>query len=155
MDALAAVWDDTDPEDVTSYTDTDLTYSRSWSTRLYDPTGEFREKAKGIRDHYELEYISEAIDFATRVGIAALIDSTDAMISRDNFDVNYTIPPRGWVTTNVRGNIEYTEESNDDEYIQVSMPPVCREMAEQMIEDGTVETKRELMMHGIDLLVGE
>jgi hypothetical protein len=36
MDKIAAQWDDTDDDDVMSYTDTDLLLARNWSTRFYD-----------------------------------------------------------------------------------------------------------------------
>ncbi len=155
MDDIAAVWDDTDPDDVTSYTDRDLTFSRGWSTRLYDPSGECRAKATAVADHYGLETVSAGIDIATRIGIASLIDNNEAFVTRDDYDINYMIPPRGWVQTNVRGSIEYDDPQTDDEYIQVSMPPTCRDIAEDMVEQGSIEKKRELMIYGLDLLVGE
>lgn len=152
MDDIAAVWDDTDPDDVTSYTDRDLTFSRRWSTRLYDPSGEYRVKATAIADHYELEGVSAGIDLATRVGIAVMIDNNEALVTRDDYDINYMIPPRGWVQTNVRGSIEYDDPQTDEEYIQISMPPTCRDISEEMVEQGTIEKKRELMIYGIDCL---
>jgi len=152
MEQVAETWDDTDPDDVSSYTDTDLTYARGWSTRLYDPTGEYRSKATAIKEHYELPDLSATVDFATRIGIASLIDNNEVLFSRDDFDVNYTIPPRGWVQTNVTGSIEYSDVSSDSEYIQTSIPDVCKKMAEQMVDDGSIEKKRELITYGIDCL---
>ena len=155
MDDIAAIWDDTDPDDVMAYTDTDLTFSRNWSTRFYDPTGEYRNKARGIQDHWELADLSETLDFATRIAVAELIDSAEAYISRDEYDVSYTIPPRGWVQTNVRGSVEYDETDTDDQYIQISIPPVCRDMVEDIIDQGLFDSKKDVIKHGIDLLVGE
>jgi len=155
IEKVAETWDDTDPDDVSSYTDIDLTYARGWSTRLYDPTGEYRSKATAIKDYYKLSDLSATVDFATRIGIASLIDNNEVLFSRGDFDVSYTIPPRGWVQTNVCGEITYSEVPTDSEYIQTSIPDVCKEMAEQMVEDGSIEKKRELITHGIDLLVGE
>ena len=155
MDDIADIWDETPPNDVTSYTDTDLTFSRNWSSRLYDPTGEYRNKGLGIQDQWDLPDLSASLDFASRIGLAKLIDDAEAYISRDEYDVAYTIPPRGWVNREIRRTAEYDSVNQSEEYIQVSMPPVCKEMIEDVIEQGLFESKKEFIQYGIDILVGE
>lgn len=152
MDEIADRWDDTDPNDVMCYTDTDLTFSRNWSTRLYDPTGEYRNKALAIQNKWDLEDLSATLDFATRIALAKMIDDNEIPINRDQFNIRYTIPPRGWIRHEIGCSLSVSKEEHDDEYIQISMPPVCKEMVEATIDDGLFENKKEVMQYGVDLL---
>lgn len=152
MDNITDMWDDTASESVTSYTDKDLTYSRSWSTRVYDPTGEYRNKALAIQEEWNLENLSSTIDFATRVAIAKLIDDGEVQIERKQFGIKYTIPPHWWVKRKVRGSLSVPDYDYADEFIQASMPPVCKDMIEAIVENGLFENKKEVIQYGLDVL---
>jgi len=156
MDAIAELWDTTDPADVTSYTDTDLQFARLWSSRLYDKTGEARGMADLLIEGNVAGNRSEAIDMALRVGVADVLDNESVTVTREAYDIAYMIPPSGWVTTNCplhNGTPSVGEP--DSPYVQFSAPETVRDVGDALIDDGVVKAHKELVLRGLRLLTGQ
>jgi len=160
MSDINEPWDQAD--DVTDYTDRDLEASRDWSTRIYDKDGSVRAKVEAYMADGVFEYAStsEVLDAAYRIGCAYYLDTNRTVLprDRDDFAVNYTIPPRGWVQRTTFEQLELAEPSEPtrerEAYLQVSTPSVCDEITEMLIDEGIVEHKRDVCLKGLDILSG-
>jgi len=152
MEEISSLWDTS--TDITDYTDTDLQYSRSHSSRQYDPDGVDRQRAMAIRDAYDVRNISSAVDMALRLLVAHTIDSGETLVTRETYDVRYTIPPQNWVHQHTFRELELPDIDTDEKYIQYSMPEVVNEMVEAMMENGLWETKRAVVSDALALCSG-
>jgi len=79
MEKIAEPWDEA--QEVTDYTDTDLQYSRSYSTRVRDPEFEIHRLTETVRQLFELDNWSDTLDTALRVEIADAIDNQRTWIT--------------------------------------------------------------------------
>jgi len=157
MDSIAEPWDTAD--DVRAYSNYDLQYSRDWSTRMYDKNGEIRAKVTAYlkEGQYEVTNESETLDMAYRIGCADMLDSYTVPKQRPEFDLNYCIPPRGWVDRTVFRELDISEPvepESDNKYLQVSTPSVCDIITDMLIKEDIVEHKRDVCLHGLDIMVG-
>jgi|AntDeeMetagen192_2_1112575.scaffolds.fasta_scaffold10164_1 hypothetical protein len=155
MEKIAEPWDEA--QEVTDYTDTDLQYSRSYSTRVRDPEFEIHRLTETVRQLFELDNWSDTLDTALRVEIADAIDNQRTWITRDQFDVAYMIPPRGWVEQENFTEQELVDESDidtDDPYIGYSAPETTRTMMDKTIDEGLYETKTEVIVSGLRRILG-
>jgi len=106
---------------------------------------------------FELDNWSDTLDTALRVEIADAIDNQRTWITRDQFDVAYMIPPRGWVEQENFTEQELVDESDidtDDPYIGYSAPETTRTMMDKTIDEGLYETKTEVIVSGLRRILG-
>jgi len=157
MDKIAAQWDNTDDDDVMSYTDTDLLLARNWSTRFYDADNMLQPLIRTVMAEYPVESESEAMDMALRVAIAKTIDDKITVIDRKQFDVKYSIPPRGWVDRQ-RFTVDTIVTVPADEqtaYLATSGPPVCKEMCHALCDEGVFDSLTDIERYGLEILCGK
>ena len=159
MDQIATPWDDAD--DIRAYSDYDLQYSRNWSTRIYDKDGTVEAKIQAYLSDGEFDYenTSEVLDATYRIGCAYYLDNETVPRDRDDFDIAYCIPPRGWIIRTSFEKLQIPEpvepDEREDGYMQVSTPSVCDEITDMLVDEGVVEYKREVCLRGLNILVGQ
>jgi len=140
--------------DVMKKTDTDLEASRNTYTRVTDPERTLHRYVRTLTETTGLSR-SEALDRGLRVGLADVIDSRVTTITREQFDVAYTIPPAGWLVRQPLPELELVDESViEDRTLGFALPSVVKEMAEAVVEDGGAETVSALVRRGCAILVG-
>jgi hypothetical protein len=157
IDSIADQWDTTDDDDVMSYTDTDLLLARNWSTRFYDSENTLQPLIRTVMAEYPVESESEAMDMALRVAIAKAIDDKITVIDRQQFDVKYSIPPRGWVDRQ-RFDVDDIVTVPPDEqskYLATSAPPVCEEMCHALRDEGVFDSLTDIERYGLEILTGQ
>lgn len=92
-------------------------------------------------------------DRAYRTGVARLLDDCTG-INRGDFGISYTIPPEDWVPNEKLPDqiiihpdeIDFKVEKETDSFCT---PPVVDEVAEQLIDISTVETKSAIIRDGV------
>jgi len=180
--------------DVVKKTDTDLEASRDAYTRVTDPERTLHRYVRTLcvssneetrvadsDESAEIEATgmsrSEVLDRGLRVGLADVIDSRETTITREQFDVAYTIPPAGWLVrqslpecvasdkatrtrvTERDAEMELVDEDETDDMdrsLGFAFPSVVKEMAEAVIADSSsVETLSALVRRGCAILVGD
>jgi hypothetical protein len=156
IDSIADQWDDTDDDDVMSYTDTDLLLARNWSTRFHDADNMLQPLIRTVMAEYPVTTESEAMDMALRVGIAKAIDDKITVIDRKQFDIKYSIPPRGWVDRQ-RFSVDAivtVPPDEQSEYLSMSGPPVCKEMCHALCDEGVFNSITDIEQFGLEILIG-
>jgi len=162
--------------DVVKKTDTDLEASRDAYTRVTDPERTLHRYVRTLcvssneetrvadsDESAEIEATglsrSEVLDRGLRVGLADVIDSRETTITREQFDVAYTIPPAGWLIRQSLPELELVDEDETDDMdrsLGFALPSVVKEMAEAVIADSSsVETLSALVRRGCAILVGD
>lgn len=155
MGDVAAPW--TDGVEITDYTHTDLEASRTKTSKVSDPDGELHVFVETLHQYDELATVSETLDRALRVELAAVLDSGDVLFERDQYDVAYTIPPRGWLaeqTFEIVDLVAEGEVDTEERVISFSMPPVVYEMAQDVLDEGVYVSFTELVGAGVRRLLG-
>jgi hypothetical protein len=140
-----------------SYTDTDLLLARNWSTRFHDADNTLQPLIRTVMAEYPVAIESEAMDMALRVGIAKVIDDKITVIDRQQFDIKYSIPPRGWVdrqrfTVDAIVTVPPEEQSK---YLAMSGPPVCKEMCHALRDEGVFDSITDIEQYGLEILTGQ
>ena len=157
MEKVASPWDDA--EDIRDYTDRDITYSRSWSFQVHDAPQEIRPYIIATQDApfcSDLDTYSSAMDRAIRVQIASVIDDGETRVRRDDYDIKWMIPQRGWVRRHTFETVEIPELTEDQKAVmtQVSAPPTCNDIIEVFQEEGLYEDKRDVVFDGLKTITG-
>jgi hypothetical protein len=152
MEEVANPWDDA--EDIRGYTDKDIAYSRSWSFQVHDPEQNIRPYIIGAHNTdfcSDLDSFSSAMDRATRVQIAKVIDSGETRVRRDTYDIKWMIPQRGWVNRHSFETVEIPELTDDQEVemTQMSAPPTCNDIIEVFQKEGLYDNKRDVVLAGL------
>ena len=157
MEQVADPWNNA--EDIRDYTDRDIAYSRSWSFQVHDPKQHIRPyiiAAHNTDFCSDLDSLSSTMDRAIRVQIAKVIDSGETRVRRDDYDIKWMIPQRGWVQRQTFEQVEIPELTEDQEAVmtQVSAPPTCNEIIEVFQEEGLYENKRDVVFDGLKTITG-
>ncbi|MFT4948691.1 MAG: hypothetical protein ACI9CA_000813 [Natronomonas sp.] len=155
VDALAERWT---PEDlpILDQTDTDLQITRSTSTRVADSSHTLHIYTETLCRRDDYKNWSETLDMAFRVELAALIDERETEFTRADYDVAYTIPPEGWVSSQEFRTTDVLDEGAvevDGRTIGVAIPKIVHEMLTEYAE-GTEVTFSALARDGVDRLLG-
>jgi hypothetical protein len=157
MEDVAAIWDNTD--DIREYTDRDLAYSRSWSFQIHDAEQVIRPYIVAAHNTdfcSDLDSLSATMDRALRVQIAKVIDSGDTRVRRDDYDIKWMIPQRGWVRRHTFETVEIPELTDDQKAVmtQMSAPPTCNDIIEVFQDEGLYENKRDVVFDGLKTITG-
>ncbi|WP_229109763.1 hypothetical protein [Halapricum desulfuricans] len=116
-----------------------------------DYDGEIRSLAQAFIRCEDLTTLSEAIDRALRIEVAAVLDQADMPLARTKFDVAYTIPPENWVAENTPqctvDSIELVEGS--DKHINAATAPVVHTILKAIIERTEYEQFDEVVRAGL------
>jgi hypothetical protein len=142
--------------DVLKKTDTDLEASRHDYTRVTDPERTLHRYVRTLVEATGMSR-SEVLDRGLRVGLADVIDSRETTITREQFDVAYTIPPAGWLVRQSLPEIELVDMDETDDMgraLGFALPSVTKEMAEAVVADGGAETVSALVRRGCAILLG-
>jgi len=142
--------------DVTQLTDTDLEASRRGSLGLSDSAGRLQSICDPLLDTEYFETISEIGDCGLRVGVADVIDDHRTTVTREDFDVAYTIPPEGWVAANtpLLADPPTIKRSEEYEKYTISTPEVVIEMARAIAQEGAARDMNTIMKVGIWMIAG-
>jgi len=153
MDDIADAWDTAD--DILSYTDTDLEFSRLWSSRLYDADGTARHLADALIDAEYVTNYSEAMDMGLRVGVADILDTESTDVQRSEYDIAYMIPPAGWVDENAPLSLTLGEpDEYDERYVQFSAPETVRDITHTLVDAGVADSNKAIILRGLRRLAG-
>lgn len=150
---IVAPWDNAAIEE---YTDLDLESSRDYNTAAYDSEGDLRRAAETLRQSETLDNLSGTLDRALRVELAWLIDEEKVNFSRDDFNVAYLIPPKGWVSEQTFQYQKLVDESEvgNDARIHFSTPHIVWDMLQEAIEVNEYETITEAVTSGVFRMLG-
>ncbi|WP_143420925.1 hypothetical protein [Halorubrum halodurans] len=157
-DVTAPWW----PDDVCLVTDTDLQAGRYARGQLSDPTDYSARVVETARLAEGLETASATIDRGLRVQLAYLIDSGEVSFSREDYSIEYTIPPTSWVGERRFAPHELIprEDLPDDlDPAERSIAFTTAEVVYKMLQDAISETERdtlsELICEGVERLIGQ
>lgn len=157
-DVTAPWW----PDDIRLVTDTDLQASRNARGQLSDPTDYSARVVETARRAEGLETASATIDRGLRVQLAYLIDSGEVSFSREDYSIEYTIPPTSWVeerhftstelisTKEFCGDLDPTERS-----LAFTTAEVVYKMLQDAIDETEHDTLSELICEGVERLIGQ
>lgn len=150
------------PNDIQLVTDTDLQSGRYSRGQLSDPTDYSHRVVETARRAEGLNTQSATIDRGLRVQLAYLIDEREVLFSRNDYDVSYLIPPRGWLaerrfdTHDIIPREDLPEDVDPEERsIAFTTPSVVYEMLKDASEQTDYETLSELVRDGVERLVGQ
>jgi hypothetical protein len=143
---------------VRDMTDRDLEATRNASIGVtYD--GEYiPQLVEAVRQATGLDTYSAVCDRALRVELAAAIDNDDLSVTRSDYDIKTTIPPRGWVEANTPLNCDDPATVRVDDVphpIFASTPPVVDALADEAVAEGYAASKRSLIVAGLERLCGD
>lgn len=142
---------------VRDLTDTDLQSSRNESMAVSDSTGETHVLIETLKRAQNMDTWSAVCDRALRFELAHAIDNYDVSFDRSDFDVQYTIPPVGWVEDQEPLDAKLVpppEVDTDDRVIHFSTAPVVAEMTVEAVEEGSYETQKSVVEHGLRRQLG-
>lgn len=157
-DVTAPWW----PDDVRLVTDTDLQASRYARGQLSDPTDYSARVVETARRAEGLETASATIDRGLRVQLAHLIDSGEMSFSREDYSIEYTIPPTSWIRERrfapheIISREDLPEDLDPDERsIAFTTAEVVYEMLQDAISETEHDTLSELICEGAERLIGQ
>jgi hypothetical protein len=142
---------------VQDMTDRDLEAARSASIGVTYDSQYVPQLVELLREATELDTYSAVCDRALRVELAAAIDNDNLSVTRTDYDIKTTIPPRGWVEANTPLDCDdpATQEVGDVPHpIFASTPPVIDALADEAVAEGYAASKRSLIVAGLERLCG-
>lgn len=156
MDDVAQQWAG-DP-DVTEMTDTDLTASRRENQNISDTSRYLHRLAETVMAVNEYPDISWTLDTAIRIELARLIDNDEVSFGRDDFDIKFTIPQKGWLSQQDYDEALLKEEDeleNTERNLYFSLPPTVEDMAKRVVFEDKYETITAVVVSGLEVLAGK
>jgi hypothetical protein len=141
---------------VIDVTDTDIAASRTHNTAVSTEDGVLVRFVEALRRQDELTNRSAAADRSLRVELAHASDASNNDY-REQYNIGYLIPPQNWVANQsftrvppVSGSTITTSKRG----INFSTPPVCREIADDLLENGEYESLSAIVQSGVKRLLG-
>ncbi|TKX86466.1 hypothetical protein EXE43_08210 [Halorubrum sp. SS5] len=157
-DVTAPWW----PDDVRLLTDTDLQTGRYARGQLSDPTDYSARIVETARRAEGLETTSATIDRGLRVQLAHLVDSNKVSLSREDYNIEYTIPPTSWVREQHFAQYEIVscEELPDDldpsdRSIAFTTADPVYKMLQDTVSETAYDTLSKLIREGVERLIGQ
>jgi hypothetical protein len=142
---------------VQDMTDRDLEAARSASIGVTYDGESVPQLVEAVRQATGLETYSAVCDRALRVELAAAIDNDDLSVTRSDYDIKTTIPPRGWVDANTPLDCDDPATQRVDDVphpIFTSTPSVVDALADEAVAEGYADSKRSLIVVGLERLSG-
>lgn len=150
------------PDDIRLVTDTDLQASRYARGHLSDPTDYSVRAVETARQAEGLETASATIDRGLRVQLAHLIDSGEVSISREDYNIAYTIPPASWVREHYVNSYEILpcealpdDVDPDERSIAFTTAETVYEILQDIINETEHDTLSGLIRKGVERLIGQ
>jgi hypothetical protein len=141
---------------VIDVTDTDIAASRTHNTAVSTEDGVLVRFVEALRRQDELTNRSAAADRSLRVELAHASDASNNDY-REQYNIGYLIPPQNWVANQsftrvppVSGSTITTSKRG----INFSTSPVCREIADDLLENGEYESLSAIVQSGVKRLLG-
>jgi len=162
MDDVSRLW----APDVTvqEMTDTDLVSNRADSQNVSNRNRDLLRGAETLRRREGHEDTSFTLDWATRIEHARTIDAGGVPFTRQDWDVQYTIPPEGWVEDTYGGTDDYDVQHTelvpaeavdaDTPTVHFSTATVLLEMSKAAVAEGAYPTVSDLVYTGVLRLLG-